>query len=340
MNKPGPRISDIGEFELLARIRDWLADSGPEVVLGIGDDAAAFKLPDGRLGLLSSDLLLEGIHFDLSYTTPYQLGWKALAVNLSDIAAMGGVPRYALVSLALPGDTRLELADGFYQGLRCLGDEYSVAIIGGDTSASASGIMVSLSVWGEVEPDLLLSRRGAKVGDRLVVTGQLGEAAAGLALLKANKSGSAPGLVKRQLTPTPRCREARIIAQGRWANSMIDLSDGLASDIRRLAQESKVGAKIRLERLPVSQAVAEAAKQSGRSAYQLAVSGGEDYELLFTVSPDKIDQLTEAFGRQSQTPLSIIGQIEPAEQGICFLDAQGKKVDPETGYEHFRQREN
>jgi thiamine-monophosphate kinase len=334
MNKK--RVADIGEFKLLARIRKELADPDSQVVLGVGDDAAAFKLPHNKLGLLSSDLLLEGVHFDLGYTTSYQLGQKALAVNLSDIAAMGGVARYALVNMALPGETALELVDGFYQGVNDSAKRYSVNIIGGDTSVSPSRIMISVSVWGEVEPEFLLSRRGAKAGDHLLVTGQLGEAAAGLALLKADQAGSYPELAKRQLTPTARCREARIIAEGRWAGSMMDISDGLASDIKQLTQESKVGATIWLDRLPVPERVTEAARRLGRAVYEFVLGGGEDYELLFSLPPDKLEPAMEAFARHSQTPLSVIGRIEPAEQGICFLDAQGRKIDPARGYEHFR----
>ncbi len=329
-----PKISDIGEFELLAQIKQQLATSSPHVILGIGDDAAAFSLPEARLGLLSSDLLLQGVHFDLSYTTPYQLGQKALAVNISDIAAMGGVPCYALVSMALPGDCPVAWISEFYNGLKALGEKYETAIIGGDTSASPNIIMISISIWGEVEAELLLSRRGAKPGDQVLVTGNLGEAAAGLALLKANKQSSYPDLVQRQLTPIPRCSEALIIAHGRWASSMIDVSDGLVSDIKQLARESNVGAEIWLDKLPISQAVAEVAGQLGVSAYELAISGGEDYELLFSVPPNKLNHLLQEFTRQ-QTPLSIIGCIKTMEQGVCFLGENGQKIVPKAGYEHF-----
>ncbi len=334
MNKK--KISDIGEFKLLAQIKKRLATSSPNVVLGIGDDAAAFSLPGAKLGLLSRDLLLEGVHFDLNYITPHQLGHKALAVNLSDIAAMGGVPRYALVSMALPADTTLEFVTELYDGLKALGEQYGTAIIGGDTSASPNTIMISISLWGEVEKELLLSRRGAKPGDHLLVTGCLGEAAAGLALLRANKPDSHPGLVKRQLTPTPLCKEARLIAKSRRASSMIDLSDGLASDIKQLTKESNVGAEIWLNRLPISQAVADAARQLGLSVYELALGGGEDYELLFTVPADKLDHLIQEFTKQHQTPLSVIGCIESGARGIHFIDSNGQPVIPKKGYEHFK----
>ncbi len=333
-------ISDIGEFGLLARIKKRVSAPSSDVVLGIGDDAAAFKLSGDSLGLISSDLLIEGVHFDSGYTTPYQLGQKALAVNLSDIAAMGGVPRYALVSIALPKDTTLEFVDEFYQGLNFLGEKYRTVIIGGDTSISPAGIMISLSIWGEVEPRLLLSRKGAKVGDKLLVTGQLGEAAAGLALLRANQPDLYPDLTKRQLTPTPRCEEGRIIAESHQATSMMDISDGLASDVRQLAQESKVGAKIWLDRLPVPEAVVKAAKQLNRPVSDFAASGGEDYELLFTVPEGKVDSMMEAFIRRCKTPLSVIGCIEPALYGVCFLDTNGERVDLAKGYEHFKDEKH
>lgn len=335
MDKSNQKVCDIGEFGLLAQIRKQVAVPSSDVVLGIGDDAAAFKLPGDNLGLISSDLLVEGVHFDLGYTTPYQLGQKALVVNLSDIAAMGGVPRYALVSMALPKETTLEFVAEFYRGLKFLGEKYKTAIIGGDTSSSPAGIVISLSIWGEVEPKLLLSRQGARVGDKLLVTGWLGDAAAGLALLRDNQADTFPDLVERQLTPTPRCREGRIIAKGMWATSMIDISDGLASDVRQLAQESRLGVKIWLDRLPVSKAVVRAAKQLNHPAYDFAATGGEDYELLFTVPEDKVDCLIEAFTRQCDTPVSVIGCIEPVEQGVCFLDAKGQKVELASGYEHF-----
>ncbi len=332
MNKTSNKLSDIGELELVDRISNWVPPSNDKIVLGVGDDAAAFRVSADKLALLTSDMLIENIHFDLKYTGAYQLGYKSLAVNLSDIAAMGGIPVYALINIALPSNIGLDFVEDFYKGINALAGEYSVSIIGGDTCSTPDRIMISITVWGGVEADLLLSRKGAQVGDILLVTGVLGESSAGLAILLSDLDRLLyAALINRHIMPAPRYHEARLIAKSKAATSMMDLSDGLASDIKRICKQSQVGADIQLSKLPVSDMLRHVAGQLNRPVYDFAVAGGEDYELLFTIPPDKLAD----FKSKCATPVSVIGSIKPPEHGIAFIDSKGNNVSFLKGYEHF-----
>jgi len=330
------RQSRVGEFELIRCLRRATAiprGGQASVLAGIGDDAAILKPRPGRVILATTDLLAERIHFDLRFTSYRQLGYKAAMANLSDIAAMGGVPRFLLIALALtPRETSRDV-EAMYEGIRAACDPAGVAVVGGDTSASRTDLFLAVMVLGDVAPQDALRRSGARAGDRLYVTGTLGDAQAGLELLQARKRSNSY-LITRHLTPTARLKEARRLADGRLASAAIDVSDGLAGDIRHICEESGVGCLIDARKLPLSPQLLIHARAHKRDPIAYALSGGEDYELLFTVPPAKVARVDSLIRRRllRATP---IGLITPRRQGLRLIGVNGS-VRPLTarGYEH------
>jgi len=340
------RRSRIGEFELIQRLR--LATRIPRavgnaVLAGIGDDAAVLKIRAGRTLLATTDLLIERIHFDLAWTTYRQLGFKAAMANLSDIAAMGGVPRFVLITVAATPNQSLRDIEALYAGVGDACQRAKAAIVGGDTAASRVGLFVSLAVLGEAKPREVLRRSTARTGDRLYVTGTLGDARAGLEILRAQRQGrrdhatdarTEAYLMGRHLAPTARLREARRLAEARLASAAIDLSDGLAGDIRHICEESRVGCLIDGRQLPLSSPLLTHTRARQRDPLEYALSGGEDYELLFTVPPTKVRRV-ERLIRRRQLRATPIGRITPARQGLRIIGTDDS-VRPlaAKGYEH------
>jgi thiamine-monophosphate kinase len=310
------------------------------VRVGVGDDCAVLETQAGTTLLATTDLLIEDVHFRRRYATPFDIGWKALAVNLSDIASMGGRPRWALVALALPASTEAADVDAFYDAAWALAGEHGVAIVGGDTSASPGGWIVNITLLGEaVQPPVL--RSTARPGDVVAVTGPLGRSAAGLALLTAPKapaglSASAVEDVRgAHLRPVPRVREGQWLAAAGGITAMIDLSDGLVTDLGHLVEESGVGADIEITRIPVSETVREVAGACGADALAWASSGGEDYELLLTCDPGAWARLSREFERATGRILHRIGEIADAARGTVYRGAAGLAVPMAPGFEHF-----
>ena len=332
------KISELGEFgliDLLAGMVDAAQDketaARQQLILGIGDDAAAWK-SDNSVQLATVDALVQDVHFTLETTTWEELGWKALAVNLSDIAAMGGLPRYALVSLALPGQTEVEDVTSLYRGMIKLAQQFRVAIVGGNMS-SAPLIVINITVLGSAEGDKqMLTRSAARAGEKVAVTGDLGASAAGLEMLTKHlsfKAEAADSLRKAFLTPYPRVAEGRLLVE-HGVRAAIDISDGLLSDLRHICQMSRVGARIEIDRIPVHPAVKA---NFGNKALELALSGGEDYELLFTASAGVIDKVRAAASCQ----VTVIGEVTAEKPGeIILVDGKGKPIDPTVmGWQHF-----
>ncbi len=336
------KIRDLGEFGLIARINDRLPTLPPYVIKGIGDDAAVSLMTPGKQLVTTVDLLIEGVHFDLSFLPPYLLGRKSLSVNLSDVAAMGAVPKYAFLSLAIPERMRIAVLDEFFRGFLESAAEHAVSLLGGDTSASPGAVFISVALLGEGEKGKVIFRHGAKPGDDLYVTGTLGDSRMGLKIAqeKRHKSLSTAEkyLLDRHFNPTPRVGEGRTLAGDRLVHAMIDLSDGLLSDLGHLCEESRVGARLWVERLPLSRCLREAAGERESPDWQMALQGGEDYELLFS-APAKNRARILALGRRWKCGISLIGRIEPGESGIVIEGSSGP-VDPGLfkGYDHFGSR--
>ena len=335
-----PTLRQLGELGMIRRIHRAMED-GPGVETGIGDDAAVLSLPAGAVLLATTDLLIEDIHFRRVWSSPCDIGWKAMAVNLSDIAAMGGHPRWALVAVALPASTTVEAVDAFYAGMRAAAAPHGVVIVGGDTAASPSGWMINVTLLGE-HPGRPKLRSTAKAGDAVAITGTLGRSAAGLALLELPepKNHGLDAATLRELTgahlrPTPRVAEGRCLGEQPSVHAMMDCSDGLTTDLGHICRESGVGARIALDRLPLGSPVREAARALGTDPLDWATGGGEDYELLLTCEPSAVLSLAEVLRGATDTRLTVIGAIEGPEATVTYVDARGEPVARRAGYEHF-----
>ncbi len=339
-------LSQIGEFDLIKRIRKGLGFKNKGVVVGIGDDSAAVRLTRGLILIASTDSLVEGVHFKSDTISPSQLGRKSVAVNVSDIAAMGGIPCYLLISIGIPPSLSVEYIDGLYDGVKEATGSYNVIVVGGDTFRSDGQLIISITILGEIEEGLLVRRGGAKVGDKIFVTGSLGDSALGLEMLESGISDNGPvkatqqtihidEVISRHILPTPRLEEGRLLATKRLASAMIDTSDGLASDLRRICEESVVGAMIYLKELPISEAVNDIAISRDKSPYDYALYGGEDYELLFTVRENRVKDITR-YWKVMKNPIKEIGEIIKEDVGIVVID-EVHNVRPLTreGYDHF-----
>lgn len=325
------RLADLGEFGFIDQIARHVRLS-PDIKIGIGDDAAAFRMSPGCLALTTADMLLEGVHFDLSLCDGFSLGRKSLAVNLSDIAAMGAQPLFCLLSLAFPETTPMALLSDFVAGLHEIGGEYGVSLIGGDTCASRSGIVIGITLYGAQKPDKIVQRSTARPGDVIFVTGNPGDSALGLKLLRDGiREGQA---VARHLDPTPRVREGLALAESELASAMIDISDGLLSDLGHIAEKSSVGARVYLEKIPLSQEYRACFGSEGNEGYALALGGGEDYELLFTAPAHRRSEVEKLF-RQFDTTVCEIGEITTVP-GIRLLSSSGEVVQGfAAGFDHF-----
>lgn len=343
-----PADPSVHEFALIRSLADRYARHSPGLVQGIGDDAAIIKTSGQTWCHLTTDLLAEGIHFDLKLMTPESVGYRAAMANLSDIAAMGAVPRYLLVSLAIPGTVKRSSIYQLYRGLMKACRLYDVALIGGDTSASKAGLFLSITLVGTTSVRRALFRHGAKVGDHLYVSGTLGDSLAGLKLLMNSTTSHhlrkkkiefsrshRQFLIRRHSYPTARVAEGRWLKERRLASAAIDLSDGLSGDLRHLCEESRVGAEVELDQLPISPACRAYARTIGVSPIRLALTGGEDYELLFTASPHDSDTIE----RQAVTRgfhMTRIGTIRPQRFGIQMTIDGRTQPMPAISYEHFR----
>jgi thiamine-monophosphate kinase len=333
----GSTIADVGEFGVIARLRQRFGTKGFGVVRGIGDDTAVLQVSPGHVLLATTDAMVEGIHFVRATTTPHLLGQRVLAVNLSDIAAMGGIPRWALVSLSLPSETPLHFVDELADGLEEEASRYHVAIVGGNLARSPERLVLDLTLLGEVETDRVVYRTGARPGDRVLVTGTLGDAAAGLAILLGEAPADVPGaneLVERQRLPTPRVEAGRAIALSGLATAMIDLSDGLASDLGHLVEDSPLGAAVLADSVPLSPQLRKLAQACGHDPLDWALHGGEDYELLLTAPPERVGDLVAAV-RAVGVALTDVGEVT-ASPGL-WLQRPGRQREPlgRASWQHF-----
>lgn len=327
------------EDELVRAIKKLLSGDQPGVVVPIGDDAAVVD-PGGHQQVVTVDTLVEGVHWDPDVTQPSDLGYKAVTVNVSDVAAMGGSPRYAVVSLAVPAETRPAWVIEVYGGMREAAEEYGLALVGGDTVRAREGVL-TVAVLGTVGKGKAVTRSGARPGDRIVLTGTVGGAAGGLRLIRGRQDETRRAvmtdwgreLVAALARPAARVGEGETLAQA-GATSMIDVSDGLALDLSRLCEASEVGARVVLADVPVSPLLEELAAATDAVPFELALHGGEDYELVATLAPEAVDatkrKLLDRFG----TRLTDIGQI--TETDLVAVEEDGVERPLEArGWDHF-----
>lgn len=329
------------ESEIISRLRK-LASGNDEVVLGIGDDAAVIKTSGGRDLIACCDLLVEGVHFRAEWTPPRLLGRKALAVNLSDVAAMGGVPKFAMMSIALPLWCSSEFVDELFEGVFELADASAVSIIGGDTSSSRDSLFIDVAVIGECESGKAVTRRGAKVGDTIYISGALGASALGLSLLedgfRLNDSQDIGDPRRRpvlkHLAPEPQSKLGRALGETGLATAMIDISDGLSTDLWHILDESGVGGVIHASAIPIDECVRSITSPLANiDPLKLALNGGEEYELLFTAPPENANALA-ALSDALGVKLNAIGDII-AQRGLQLVrNAALESLQP-AGYEHL-----
>jgi thiamine-monophosphate kinase len=335
---PSMKVSELGEFGLINLIRNSSArfeKSGhtpwQEVLVGIGDDAAAWQ-SDNHIQLATTDTLVQDIHFNLDVISWEELGWKALAVNLSDIAAMGGIPKYALLSLALPGELEVGDISKFINSMMHLAREFGVAIVGGNV-ATAANVVITVTIIGCSKGKAILKRSTASSGEQIAVTGYLGLSAAGLEMFKG-KTISDPEisniLRRAHLQPMPKVKEGQILIE-QGVKTAIDISDGLVADLAHICESSKVNARIKIEQVPVHPVVTE----NFPNHQELALCGGEDYELLFTA-----DEATVARAKQAlNCPVTVIGDIteEKLPTRVAVVNSNGNIIPyKKGGWEHFK----
>ena len=328
------RIDRIGEFGLIERLRRRLP-RGPGVRIGIGDDAAWVRNPSGT-SLVTADMLVEGVHFNLRWTSLFDLGFKSLAVNLSDIAAMGGVPAYVILSLGFPATFEITEIDDFYRGILSLALPNRVSVVGGDLSV-AKFLTISIALIGHA-PSHPVRRAGALIGDDIYVTGTLGDAALGLKLLQRGGASvrrkQAARLLSRHHRPIPRTAAGVLLAKKKLATAMIDVSDGLLQDLGHICRASGVGAIVEQGNLPLS---AEYRALVGREGDRYALLGGEDYELLFCARP-RTRAAIEKLSQQAQVKITRIGKCI-APRRILVRDRSGQTITLKAGgHDHFGRR--
>ncbi len=322
------------EFKLIEDIRRRFPP-GKGLCLGIGDDAAVLRPVKGSLEVLSADLLLEGVHFEESWTSPRDLGWKSLAVNLSDLAAMGAVPGYALLSLALKRGRAEVFLREFLNGFKRCARRYGVQLVGGDLCRSASGTVIAVSVLGRVKPGKLRRRDAARAGQLLAVIGNPGESACGLELLRGKAKGHSR-LKAAHLKPLPQLAAGRMLAAERGVGALIDVSDGLSSSAHQLARAAAVGFELAEDRLLVSAALRRGAAVLRREPLSFALHGGEDYGLMFTVDAGTEQALAKKLWRKLRLRLCVLGQVVGGGRGVKLLRRDGSKLELEWGgYAHF-----
>jgi len=333
-------VAECGEHALIARIRSRLS-APPWVVVGPGDDAAVLEPVRRALDVLTTDAQVEGVHFDRRFVPPDAIGHRALAVNLSDLAAMGARPRAALLSMALPSSLEVAEFDQVVDGLLALAARYGVALVGGNITRTPGPMVLDVTATGTVHRRKILTRAGARAGDDVYVTGTLGDAAVGLLRLQEAQEAGSPGgheteagSTARYLRPDPRVRAGLLLGRNRAATSCMDLSDGLADGVRQIAHASAVGITLEAAAVPMRARSREWLSQRGQNPLDVALSGGDDFELIFTVRPRQAGRLRAVRRLLGDLPITRIGVVTTSRR-LIVKDESGERDLPE-GYEHFR----
>ncbi|MFC1880492.1 thiamine-phosphate kinase [Thermodesulfobacteriota bacterium] len=332
-------LNAIGEFGFIKKISQGCLIRPDNVIRSIGDDAAAFTVAPGRVSLITTDLLVERIHFIRNSISGFDLGYKSLAVNLSDIAAMGGNAREAFISIAIPPDCTLEYLEALYEGMKNLAARFDVNILGGDTTSSKKDLIVNIAVHGTVDRAQMLCRDAARPGDIIVSSGCLGDSKAGLHLILNNiptDTEDLQALYRAHVLPEPHLHEGRFLASQPGTHAGIDTSDGLSSDLAHVAEESHVGATLYSDQIPVSESLLKFCSRFDFDPVEYALSGGEDYTLLCTVAPENAEETAAKFQAEFKRPLFRIGEINDKNRlDVVYPDGSSKPIAL-TGWNHFK----
>jgi thiamine-monophosphate kinase len=327
-------VSELTERELVLLVRQRLSCAPPWLVVGIGDDAAVVEPERNRLDVITVDAVVDGVHFDRTFTPPDAIGHRALAVNLSDLAAMGAAPRFAVLSMALPADLPRTDFERIVDGLAQLSSIHRLSIVGGNLTRTPGPLTIDVTAVGTVKRRSVLTRSGARAGDVVFVTGTIGAAAAGLDMLRESASTASSDCIDRYLRPSPRVRAGLLMGRNRAASSCVDLSDGLADGVARIAEASGVGMTLDSTALPIEPAARTWWESRGEPAQERAVRGGDDYELLFTVRPRLLRRL-QAVARHGGVALTRIGVCTPGP-ALVLKAADGAESPIPSGFTHFR----
>ncbi len=332
------KLSKIGEFGLINRIRENFMQGLPSGVTGIGDDCAIIPFNDKDASLVTTDMLIEDQHFLIDKISPYELGYKSLAVNLSDIAAMGGIPENAFLSLGIPATTDIEWLDEFFRGFRYLASKTNTFLLGGDISKSDKKLIINVAVTGKAARSKIKKRSTAKPGDIICVTDFVGDSGGGLKALLNNLplNKDIKYLISRHHMPVPNLDEGRWLSELPGVHAMIDVSDGIESDIHRIMESSDVGAEIDLESIPVSEILLKVSEKHNWNKYEIAVNGGEDYCLMLTVKKHQLEYIKNNFSIHFGKPLYPVGKITNKRGNLTFK-LNKKKIDfSKHGFDHFK----
>ena len=333
-------ISQLGEFGLIRRIAKNLQTPAPGLVKGIGDDAAVFEGPPGMEIVITCDAQVEGVHFLTESMTPEQIGRKAAAINISDIAAMGAQPTFMLVSLGMPKTTPVSFVDGLYKGFQYECDLFGLSVIGGNMAHCPERIFIDITLLGQVEKGRALYRSNAKPEDLVAVSGNLGDSAAGLALLQDKQTPVEQkfrdAVLHAHMAPVPRVALGRILSASGLVNAALDVSDGAAQDLGHICEESKIGATLWADQIPLSPSCRGVAMALERNPLEFALFGGEDYELLFTF-PQKNQAALEKELSQAGFSMTIIGRMEKEAPTVRIENPDGSEWNSHTtGWNHFQ----
>lgn len=334
------KLQEIGEFGLIDKLSKGCLFKENHVIRAIGDDAAVFNHPAGETVVVTTDMLVERVHFLRNVTTGFNVGYKALAVNLSDIAAMGASAREAFISIAIPEDCSIEFIEDIYEGIKYLAAGFQVNLLGGDTTGSLKDLVINVAVVGSAPKHEILYRGGAKKGDVIYCTGFLGDSRAGCHLIVngiKTESDVFEALKKAHWIPRPMLLEGKFLGAFGGVHAAIDISDGLSSDLFHILEQSRVGAKIFAEKVPISENLKRFCEQFSLDPVKYAIDGGEDYALLFTVSPDQAENLYKKYHEIFEIPLFEIGEINDSDQLVLeFPNGKTEQILP-AGWNHFKK---
>jgi thiamine-monophosphate kinase len=330
-------IKKLGEFALINRFSKKFAKI-PKGITGIGDDCAIISKDSKTSWVVTTDLLIEDVHFITKTISPFDLGYKSLSANLSDIAAMGATPKYFFLSMSLPSNVKVSWLDDYFRGLKKLSDKHNVFLLGGDTTKSKKRISIGISAIGEADTKKIKKRSTAKAGDIICVTDYLGDSLGGLNLILKKlpiRNSDAKRLYSRHCRPEPNIKEGRFLADIDDVHAMMDVSDGIASDLNRIMEQSKVGMEIDMDSLPKSKELMSVCKKYGWNSTKIAASGGEEYCLLLTMSGRNFKRISTQFKRKFKRPLFKIGKVVSANRKLVWIKSGGSATGAPSAFKHF-----